>query len=299
MTTTRTVGRILDAHAAITEAPEASPTDLAFMARQLVQATLPHSDPGEISVWKRTNGRLTLTIRPAFDDADRPLYPYGTVPRLLLFWMTTEAVRTGQRRLELGDSLAGFMREIGLDPSRGGKRSDATRLRNQMTRLFRATISFDEKLQDGDRAGARWLDMSVAPKGEMWWTPRALDQAALWGSWVELGEEFHKAITAAPVPVDMRALRGLQRSPMALDLYAWATYRAFTATQAGKPVVVAWRALGDQLGADYSNTADLKKSIQAALRKVRVVYPALRVESVAGGIKLLPSTTAIKARLKA
>lgn len=299
MTMPRTFGRLLDAHATIAETPEASPADLTFMARQLVQATLPHSNPGAVPVWRRTNGRLTLTIRPGFDTDDKPLFPYGTIPRLLLFWMTTEAIRTGKRRLELGDSLAGFMREIGLDPSRGGKRSDATRLRNQMTRLFRAMISFDEKLQDGDRVGSRWLDMSVAPKGEVWWTPREPDQAALWGSWVELGEEFHKAITSAPVPVDMRALRGLQRSPMALDLYAWATYRAFTAAQSRKPVAVSWRALGDQLGADYTDTADLKKAIQAALRKVQAVYPALRVESVIGGIKLLPSPPAIRARPKA
>ena len=27
------------------------------------------------------------------------LYPYGTIPRLLLFWMTTEALRTGSRQL--------------------------------------------------------------------------------------------------------------------------------------------------------------------------------------------------------
>ena len=33
-------------------------------------------------------------------------YPYGTIPRLLLFWMTTEATRTKSRRLELGNSLA-------------------------------------------------------------------------------------------------------------------------------------------------------------------------------------------------
>jgi len=37
------------------------------MARQLVQCTLPHSDPGNVQVWTRTNGHLTLAIRPYVD----------------------------------------------------------------------------------------------------------------------------------------------------------------------------------------------------------------------------------------
>jgi hypothetical protein len=36
-----------------------------------------------------------------------------------------------------------------------------------------------------------------------------------------LGENFFEAITAAPVPLDMRVLKTLKRSPLALDLYAW------------------------------------------------------------------------------
>ena len=40
--------------------PDAS--DLAFMAKHLVQVTLPHRDPGEVPFWSRTNGDLTLVI---------------------------------------------------------------------------------------------------------------------------------------------------------------------------------------------------------------------------------------------
>jgi hypothetical protein len=32
-------------------------------------------------------------------------------------------------------------------------------------------------------------------------------KGALWGSWTELREDFYRPIAAAPVPVDMRALR--------------------------------------------------------------------------------------------
>ena len=91
------------------------------------------------------------------------------------------------------------MFQLGLNPdngSVGARRSDARRLREQMQRLFRATISFDQTTTQEGRAGGTWLDMQVAPRGEFWWSLRDPSQAALWGSWIELGEEFFEAITA-------------------------------------------------------------------------------------------------------
>ena len=56
---------LIDAAAAIHAAPDAA--DRAFMARQLVLCTLPHSDPGEVPVWSRKTGAFTLSIQPRFD----------------------------------------------------------------------------------------------------------------------------------------------------------------------------------------------------------------------------------------
>ena len=49
-----------------------------------------------------------------------------------MFWLTTEALRTGNRRLELGGSLAGFMRELRLNLNHGGRGSPRARLHDQM-----------------------------------------------------------------------------------------------------------------------------------------------------------------------
>ena len=214
-----------------------SEQDSAYMARELVQCTLPHKDPGNVEAWTRTNGNLTLAIQAGFDVQNRKSYgyPYGTIPRLLLFWMTSEAVRTKSRRLELGCSLGNFMHELGLNPDNGtGKRSDARRLRDQMERLFQARISFHRHTETDGRQGHAWLNMEVAPEGELWWDMKNPNQAALWGSWIELGEKFFRAITAAPVPVDIRALKALKRSPLALDLYAWLSHESYRAHKSGK-----------------------------------------------------------------
>jgi hypothetical protein len=270
------------------------------MARQLVQATLPHSDPGDTPVWARTNGRLTLVVRPYYDiTLRRHLYPYGSVPRLLLFWLTTEAVRTKSRVLYPGNTMAQFMRTLGLNPdngSAGAKRSDARRLREQMLRLFRATISFEVN-EGSSVAGSReWLDMQVTTGGHLWWDFRELSQGALFETVVELGEKFYEAILATPVPADMRALRALKRSPLALDLYAWATYRTFTVTQAGKPAFISWAALAAQMGGDYAELDNFVAAAKTALRRVQLVYPALRIGDAKGGIMLRPSAPAVPRR---
>ena len=289
--------KLLDAAEAIRTEPDAA--EAAFMARQLVQCTLPHANPGNVPAWSRTNGNLTLGIQPGYDfKTGKPIgYPYGSIPRLLLFWITTEAVQTKSRRLELGRSLSAFMRQIGLDPNTGrGKRGDAPRLRDQMRRLFAAHISFEQTLQLGDRHGERWLHMDVAPKGELWWDPKRPSQDDLWGSWVELGEDFFTAITASPVPVDMRALKALKRSPLALDLYAWTSYRTFTVTKKGKPQFIPWASLMTQLGTDYADQKDFRKKVRPALRKVQAVYPGLTLTYEPGGLTIHPSRPAIAPR---
>jgi hypothetical protein len=164
---TRTHRKILTTRNAIYFQPQPDADDLTFSARELVQATLPHQTPrGNPPEWYRINGNYTLSIRPGYKTNLRSGkrqcigYPYGNIPRLLLFWITTEALRTGNRRLELGGSLAAFMRELGLNPDRGGRWSDRTRLHDQVERLFNASISF-EYTGKGHR---QWLNMEVTCK---------------------------------------------------------------------------------------------------------------------------------------
>ena len=296
---TRAQIKLIDAAVEIgMERPRAD--DAAYMARELVQCTLPHKNPGDDKpVWTRKNGNLSLVLQQGYDHTGKPYgHPYGTIPRLLLFWITTEAVRKQTRRLELGSSLAGFMHELGLSAyTGGGKRGDAKRLRDQMQRLFQARISFQRdltravKTKDGgirQQHGQAWLNMEVAPDGELWWDEKDPEQPALWGSWIELGDKFFRAVTAAPVPVDMRALRALKRSPLALDLYAWLTHEAYRAHKSGHGRFVAWSLLMEQLGAEYSDPKDFGKKARAAMRKVQVVYPDLKLGSLRAGVRIEP-----------
>ena len=69
-----------------------------------------------------------------------------------------------------------------------------------------------------------------------------------WKSTVTLSTDFFEGIVQNPVPVDMRALKALKRSPMALDIYCWLTYRL---SYLRKPTEIPWSALQMQFGAEY------------------------------------------------
>lgn len=284
--------RLLDAAERISR-NEPTFEDLAYMARELVQVTLPHRSPGDVPAWSRRNGNLTMTVRPGWNTtAGRSFgYPCGTIPRLLLFWLTAEAKKRGARRIELGRSLADFMFRLGLNPATGrGPRGDATRLQDQMDRLFNAVISFEYAYEKEGRRGEGRVNMTIASKTLLWWSPRDPAQAALWGSWVELSKEFFDAITAHPVPLDMRALKALKRSPLALDLYAWLTYEAYRANKTGKGRFVAWSLLAKQMGDDYKEARNFRQKARVALRKIQALYPALKLGPMRGGIRVEPTS---------
>ena len=132
-------------------------------------------------------------------------HPYGTIPRLLLTWLATEAVRTKSAELMLGENLADFMGQLGLVP-RGGVRGDITRLRSQMNRLFAARMTIEDY---GDARRDLGVQLQVGFLKDLWWsdTDRNADQRSLLPSTVRLSAEFFKHITASPVPISLDALR--------------------------------------------------------------------------------------------
>ena len=89
----------------LVSASEAAPS-LGFMARTMALCSLPRTNPGDRLQYKRVNGPYTLIMTATGIHK----LPFGNLPRLLMGWVSTEAVRTQSRELVLGDSLAEFMR---------------------------------------------------------------------------------------------------------------------------------------------------------------------------------------------
>ena len=95
--------------------------------------------------------------------------PFGSYPRLLLAWVCTEAVRTRSPVLTLGDSLADFMRTLGVFSASAGKRGVRTQLRDQMQRLFHTRIRLTARQRIGDVRRESIVAAVVASRTELWW----------------------------------------------------------------------------------------------------------------------------------
>lgn len=263
---------------------------LGFMARALVQATLPHRNPGkDVQAWGRENGAYSLVIQPGYFKKNNTYesmgLPYGTIPRLLLAWITTEAVKTKEKKLILGQSLSEFMRKLNLVPT-GGRWGSITRLKEQTKKLFAAkiTCTYDNDQSIGIQ------NVNIVDEAMLWWEPKNPHQSILWESVIELSDKFFNEIQAHPVPIDMRALNILKQSPMALDIYNWLTYRM---SYLKKHTSIPWGFLQNQFGCDYQNNRQgrygFKRNFNNQLKSVLLVYPEAKIETTSSGILLKPS----------
>ena len=80
----------------LVSASEADP-DRGFMARMMVLCSLPRTNPGNQKEYKRVNGPFTLYMQSGPGNK----LPYGNLPRLLLAWLCSEAVRTQSQKVVL------------------------------------------------------------------------------------------------------------------------------------------------------------------------------------------------------
>ena len=258
---------------------------LGYMARTLVQATMPHKK-SNTNEFIRKNGALTLSILAPSNIG----LPYGVIPRLLMAWVTTDAVRTKCRTLSLGDSLSGFMEELGLVPT-GGRWGTITRLKDQIRRLFSSSIScsYTDNLHESE------VGFRIADCHDLWWEPKCPDQYSLFESTVTLSAAFYQEVIFRPVPIDVRVLKVLSRSPLAIDIYCWLTYRM---SYLNKKIQIPWETLQIQFGSDYASnlqgTRDFKRAFLRELKKVELLYEGTNLEVNGRYLELLPSKPHIK-----
>ena len=269
-------------------ASEADP-DRGFMARMMVLCSLPRTNPGNRKEYKRANGPYTLYINAVGGNK----LPYGNLPRLLLAWVCTEVVRTRSRELILGRSLSEFMRKLDiLSSDSGGTTGVRTRLRNQMKRLFSATV----QLIYEDQHGEARVSSFIADRTEFWWNARNPGEPSLWESKIELSEKFFNEIIRHPVPIDMNTLTALKRCALGLDLYLWLVYRTFPLRT---PQRITWRQVYRQFGLHPSNASDkrtvldFRRKVLRELKKIKLAWPELNYSTAPGLLILHPSTPAI------
>lgn len=271
-------------------------SQLAFMARALVMATLPHSKPDD-DYFERTSGHYTLsmTANPQFG------LPYGSVPRMLLAWITTYAVNKKTLDIPLGNTLTAFLKQLNLSHG-GGIRGNATRVRDQMMRLLTCKICC--VYRDNKAGVCESNQFNVSRSFKLFWNPTNTSQKAfISNSSIMLSQDFFDSLIKKSIPINFKTLTLLRKSPLQMDIYVWLTYRFFYLK---KETLISWKTLTNQFGSCYSSdirdqsrgARNFKHKFLEALKKVWIVYPAANLCPEKTGLRLFPSQTHIKAGQK-
>lgn len=314
------VNELIETHLAIEREDAKSAGTLGYMARAMVQTAMPYKDP-KTDVFARRNGNFQLRIVAGYEGG----IPYGSYPRLLVSWIATEAVRTQSPVLLIGDSLSDFLRDVVGVKITGGSRGTIRLVTEQMRRLFGAMVTAQNTDNADGRNGFRLRNVLIVDDADIdeqdfarlllgekpqsqvvagtseekevqLWTPQDSEEAGRWKSSIRLSNKFFEECVTNPVPLDLRAYRTLRDSPMAMDIYAWLTYRMSYLKGRSKPI--RWEALMYQFGSGFGGgefteraKLDFKRQFLSNLRKVAIVYPEARVSYDDVGLTLMPSPT--------
>ncbi len=264
-----------------------------YLPAALCQVGLPRS-PVDGRTFERRSGNVTLHVEAGsvFDGKGfKPLFvPYGIRPRLALVHITTEAVRTNSRSVDVGGSVNAFLTELGLD--NGGKAY--RQMRDQMAALAVCTLRLGRFVTR--TVGSDEVDFAITLNAQPFrqfeaWVDNSGRQAALWPTEVQLTEDFFESIRESAVPLEHGALAKLSHSALALDIYTWLAHRLYRVRKGGSRI--SWAALQEQFGTEYKDRKPFKRQFRIRLAEALAAYPEAKVEEIDGGIMLHASPTPI------
>ncbi len=248
----------------------------------------------------RQDGQYTLAITPRpvlqrIDGQQRMTVlgvPYGSLPRLVLIHIMTEAVRTRSRHIVLGSSFTDWMRRMGFRTVSYGPRGSATLIRQQLDRLLACewTIRWDNQTPAGDQ---EFMVKEVKLTNDYAGTN---GRQGTFSREILLTEEFFEHLREHAVPLDENAIRQLRDSATALDLYTWLAYRLPRITK-GRPALIGWPQLAVHFGNEGRNIRKFRQTIRDAWdRQVSAVYPAAKVDFDTTAVRLYASPAPLQRR---
>lgn len=279
---------------------ELATTDVVYCSTAFVVASLPHSDPGTKETWSRTNGRKVLTVRSGWNEESQAQFglPYGSLPRLMYYYVESEVIRKQEQKVYLGESLYAFMQSLGISDNAANYRA----LRAQAARLFNASFQITERKTstDGGPIGVNIKHVPpIAKEAEFWWHPdrKGGNTCELFSSYIVLEDKFYREMLEHGFPLDSNAVKFLRQSSLDLDLYAWITHRNYSLNKFDtQNVEISYDALMEQFGSEYARARDFRAKLKQGLSRVSEVWRGgLEYELTKSGLVLKKSPLQIKA----
>jgi hypothetical protein len=280
MAVTKTERHAVDAAAAVLAEEESR---LGITHAGFAMTSLPHKRIEE-ALWRREGHRTTLLVESGRHRNGELLgVPYGSIARLILLYLQTEAVRTNSPEVELGRSMKSWMERMSL--STGGKTYQL--VTEQARRISGCRLTFFTDWQDGAerRLNGAFVQDAISLSGVM-----DDNQPTLWQDKVRLDDGFWRSLREHPVPVREEAIRAIGTRSLAIDVYIWLAYRLHALP---KTTSISWPAIHAQFGAGFRLVRQIKPTFLDALTVALAVYPEAQVDVEKEGIYLHPSPPAV------
>ena len=126
--------RLLDA---CVDIQQAQPAEIDYLHTTLCQVGLPRSRVKD-RIFERMSGNSSIILESGHlmirgKMTEQPL-PYGTHPRLVMVYISSQAIKNKSRVVEVGDSTREFLRRLGISEG-GGPRGGLTTFKKQMQAL--------------------------------------------------------------------------------------------------------------------------------------------------------------------
>lgn len=259
-----------------------------FLHSILCQVSMPRKQVKE-RIFERVNGNAIIRLESGslFNGEkfiDMPL-PYGTKPRLIMMYISSQAIKNRSRTIEIGRSIREFLLTLGINTN-GGPRGGYTTFKKQMESLAACRMMLGIAFSD------RNITINTQPitRFEAW--SKNNEHPKTWPGVLELSQEFYETLHNHAVPLDHRAIAAIKHSALALDVYTWLAHRLCRINKKNG-VKVSWQNLKEQFGQEYANIKDFKKEFNTALIQARSVYHKAKIEKISGGFCLQSSPSPI------
>ncbi|WP_145007904.1 replication protein RepA [Kocuria marina] len=251
---------------------------LGYLLPAFINLSLPNAAV-EAHSWTRTNGNQTLTVTAGTGigpDGSESFIPYGKMARAALMFLCTDAVVTSHPIIPVSQTYRGFLKQLGVT---WNARNCANAIR-QLQAVAASHITLTTTTEqddatstvDNERFTISFRDHMVFRGAR---DARLADPEE---SHIELSADFMRLVSehgAVPIRADAwRHLLERSKTPLALDLYVWLSYRLYSIKM---PVRISWAQLHQQFGSS-GDVVRFKAKFRAALEQVKEVYPEANVK---------------------
>jgi len=248
--------------------------DLIFTHACFVQCFLPvRSLPKEQDFYKVRHGNASFAIQAGnlinpknLDEWEKQEVPAGAKARLLFTYINDYAIRMKSSIIDMGKSLRNFMDKNGI-PITGRNAKEITRQAKNIAACQLLIGVWGEKKATQSRRNVI-NDMTF-------WLGTDMRNKIVWDTTMSLSTDYMESLRQYKVPLDFRALVGLQANPRAMDIYCWLSYRLRTVKT---NVKIPYVALHPIFGQGIKQLKHFKIEFKNAVMEAYKFYPTARIE---------------------